>query len=429
MLNRRSFLKTTAQVAAAAPLIAESPWTSKGLAAEPLRPAKITDVRVIRVREKNRTGSGRTFLEITTDAGLNGLSGELFQDTPKVLTELTPKLRECLAGKDPQSRAIDFYWLFQALYPGRSLEAFAEGKDPINGEAIWGTRRKSRHTPTGTVMMGLSAVDNALWDLRGKLADQPVYRLLKGVRQSLPNYLSLTPSATMDETRRRAREFFDQGFTAQKWFLRHGPPDGEEGFRTNVGVVETVRTELGGKAQLMFDFAVGGRNRCDWDVPYAIRLAKAIEPFSPFWLEEPFSPEEIDSYARLKDQTTIPLATGEHTYSEWNIKPFLDRKLVSFVQSDPEWCGGLSAFLKVAELVHQYKGVRLIPHGHHVLAAAHGVASQPEALCPMIEYGVWFTRDRQAYQTRVLMPEKGRLAMPTEPGLGPPLDWDRLERI
>jgi hypothetical protein len=71
----------------------------------------------------------------------------------------------------------------------------------------------------------------------------------------------------------------------------------------------------------------------------------------------------------------------------------------------------------------------LIPHGHHVLAAAHCVASQPESLCPMIEYGVTFTKARQAFQTRVLFPEAGRLEMPAEPGLGPGIDWSRIERV
>jgi len=390
---------------------------------------KITDLTVIRLREKGSTGQTRAFLEVTTDSDVDGVSGELFMDTPGRLNEMLPRLRQLLIGRDPCERELNAIWLWKGLYPNCRLESFAEGRDPLTGKTIWDTRRPRRHTDTGTVMMGLSAVDNALWDVRGKLARQPAYRLLGGMRESLPNYLSLTPKNNPPEDRRTAREWFDRGFHSQKWFLRHGPPDGGDGFRKNLAVVECVRTELGSKARLMFDFAVGGRNRCDWDVPYAIRLAKAIEPFQPFWLEEPFSPEEIDSYAKLRDETEIPLATGEHTYTRWNIRPFLDRQLVDFIQSDPEWCGGISELLQIADLARQYDSARLIPHGHHILAAAHVVASQPEALCPMVEYGVWFTRDRQAFQMRTLMPEQGHLAMPTESGLGPPMDWDRLERV
>lgn len=425
MLTRRTFLGSAIGAATSALCSNDPRWAN---AAEVDGGNEVASLQVIRLREKGGKKS-RSYLEITSKLGVRGISGELYLDTPRQLNELASRLSKALVGRDPNESHLNSVWLWNSLYPDHPLEVFAEGVDPLTGKKIWGTRRRSRHTSTGTVMMAISAVDNALWDLRGKLAGKPVYRLLGGKRESLPVYLSQTPSNEMAETRRRARSYFDQGFTAQKWFLRHGPPDGEAGFRTNVGVVEALRTELGPDAKLMFDFAVGGRGRCDWDVPYAIRIAKAIEPFQPYWLEEPFSPEEIESYAKLHGETGIALATGEHTYTRWNIKPFLDRKLVRFVQSDPEWCGGLSELLEIAKLVQQYDGVRLIPHGHHVLAAANGVASQPESLCPMIEYGVTFTKGRQAHQTRVLWPEAGRLEMPTEAGLGPGIDWDRVERL
>ncbi len=427
MLNRRTFFAATAGITGSA--LMASRRSLRAIAADGRAAASIADLRVIRLREKASRGKVRSYVEITTDSGIHGMSGELYLDTPRKLDELRPRLLKALVGRDPSERNLNTVWLWNSLFPDQPLETFSEGIDPLTKENIWGTRRKSRHTPTGTVMMGISAVDNALWDLRGKLAGKPVYRLFGGERESLPVYLSQSPSDDLAETSRRARSYFDQGFKAQKWFLQHGPPDGDAGFRFSVGLVESLRTELGAEAKLMFDFAVGGRGRCDWDVPYAIRIAKAIEPFNPYWLEEPFSPEEIEAYAKLHGETGIPLATGEHTYTRWNIKPFLDRKLVRFVQSDPEWCGGLSELVEIAALVRQYDGVRLIPHGHHVLAAANCVASQPESLCPMIEYGVTFTKARQAQQTRVLFPESGRLRMPTEPGLGPPIDWSRIERV
>ena len=426
MLTRRTFLGSVVGVAASS--LCPNGHCGEACATEADEHAEISGLQVIRLREKGGSRI-RSYLGDHNRSGARGISGELFQDTPQQFEELMPGLLEALVGRNPHQRELGTVWLWNKLYPDRPLEVFAEGVDPLTGQKIWGTRRERRHTPTGTVMMAVSAVDNALWDLRGKLAGKPVRELLGGKRTSLPVYLSQTPSDDLAETKRRARSYFDQGFKAQKWFLRHGPPDGESGFRFNVGVVESLRTELGPEAKLMFDFAVGGRGRCDWDVPYATRVAKAIEPFKPYWLEEPFSPEEIESYAKLHGETGIPLATGEHTYTRWNIKPFLDRKLVRFVQSDPEWCGGLSELLEIAEMVQRYDGVRLIPHGHHVLAAANCVASQPESLCPMIEYGVTFTKGRQAYQTRVLWPQAGRLEMPMEPGLGPGIDWARIERV
>lgn len=309
MLHRRDFLRSAATAATAGVVLPAPRGTKSSFAAESPRQAKIVDLAVIRLREKGGKSPTRAFLEITANSNANGVSGELFLDAPQQLTRMLPRLRELLVGRDSQERELGAVWLWKGLYPDRRLESFAEGRDPLTGAAIWGTRRPRRHTDTGTVMMGLSAVDNALWDLRGKLAGQPVYRLLGGARDSLPNYLSLTPTNNSQLDRQTARDWFGRGFHAQKWFLRHGPPDGEDGFRKNVAVVEGVRTELGSEARLMFDFAVAGRNRCDWDVPYAVRLAQAMAPFKPFWLEEPFSPEEIDSYARLRDATEIPLET------------------------------------------------------------------------------------------------------------------------
>ena len=101
---------------------------------------------------------------------------------------------------------------------------------------------------------------------------------------------------------------------------------------------------------------------------------------------------------------------------------------VGFVQCDPEWCGGFSEALHVCELVKKYEGVQYIPHGHNVLAAAHVVASQSESLCPMVEHGTWL-RGFQRAQTRVITPEKGKLAVPHEPGMGPGIDWERYEKV
>ncbi len=391
-------------------------------------PVTIARLDVVRVRRKKSRERGIPYVELVTNTDVSGYGGPLYGEQARSLEALVPPLRRHLVGRDPRPRETDFVWMWDRLHPGKPLSAYAKGVDPLTGKPIWDTRRKARHTPTGNVVTALSAVDNALWDLRGKLAGKPVYRLLGGRREKVQAYLSIMPGADLAGARAQAKALFDKGHTAQKWFFRYGPPDGEKGFAKIVGLVEGLRSDLGAKAQLMFDFAVGSRGRCDWDVAYAVRVAKAIRPFDPTWLEEPFSPEEIESYRRLKGETDVPLATGEHTYSRWNIRPFLDEKLVRYVQADPEWCGGLSELLAVCELTGGHEGVRVIPHGHHVLAAAHVVASQPESLCPMVEHGIGWLPGRQRAQTRTISPEAGRLAVPHEPGLGPDIDWERFER-
>ena len=129
-----------------------------------------------------------------------------------------------------------------------------------------------------------------------------------------------------------------------------------------------------------------------------------------------------------RDFATLEVKEAVPTQLIAYIQPFLDEKLVGFVQADPEWCGGLSELLRICKLARRYKGVRVIPHGHHVLAASHVVASQPESLCPMVEYGPPWLRARQRGQTRMIAPEAGSISTPHEPGLGPSIDWNRFER-
>lgn len=388
----------------------------------------VNQLSVLRLRQKDSSSKGVVYFEIGTNVGVQGYGGPLYPEQAIALEGLVSQLRDLLIHRDPRPRETDFRWLWDRVHPGKPLSSFADGIDPLSGVSFWDTRRRARHTSTGNCVTALSAVDNALWDLRGKLAQQPVCRLLGGIRESLPAYISIMPGEDTASDCRKARELFDKGHTAQKWFFRWGPPDGEAGFTRIVSLAEGLRSELGDAAQLMFDFAVADRGKCDWDVAYAVRVARSIQPFAPKWLEEPFSPEEIESYRRLKGETDIPLSTGEHTYSWWHIKPFLVEGLVSYVQCDPEWCGGVSELLKICESASRYEGIQVVPHGHHVLAAAHVVASQPELLCPMVEHGIGWLPNLQRAQTRILSPEAGHLAVPTEPGLGPDVDWSRFER-
>ena len=213
----------------------------------------------------------------------------------------------------------------------QELESYVAGKDPLTGAPVWGIRRTSRQTETGWVITALSAIDLALWDLRGKAAGQPVWRLLGGQRQRLNAYASMLGySVQPAETRKAARTMFDQGFHRQKWFFMNGPADGAAGLKQNIELACAVREKLGPKAILMFDGI-----QYVWksaDVDYAMALAKGILACQPQWLEESLRPDDLEGYTRLKGETGITLAAGEHWYTRWNVKPFLDRGLVSFVQ-------------------------------------------------------------------------------------------------
>ncbi len=395
-------------------------------AQKPAKPLLVRDAKLIRVRDRGNPGAATTYLELTSESALKGYAGPLLKEQAAAMPA---NLRELLAGRDVAApEKLNFHTLWAECHPGKRLESYAEGKDPLTGAPVWGIKRSARHTETGWTITALSAVDLALWDLRGKAAGQPVWRLLGAKRDRLDAYASLLGfSVQPAEARKIARKFFDEGFHRQKWFFMNGPADGPAGLKLNIALAEALRDELGPKAMLMFDGI-----QYVWksaDVDYAVALAKALLPSKPHWLEEPLRPDDLEGYARLKGETGITLAAGEHWYTRWNVQPFLERKLVSFVQSDPEWCGGLTEWLKICELVSHYPGVQVIPHGHHVLAAANCVASQAESLCPMLEY---LSASRIAFQhcqTRPLVAERGTFAMPPEPGLGPSLDEKRMERV
>ncbi len=212
------------------------------------------------------------FLEIQTDAGVTGTAGPLQEPV--------------------------------AYFIGRRLRPILMGQDPTATEKLWDQMHRIMvHGRQGDAMLAISAVDCALWDLKGRWLGQPVYRLLGGpTRDRMPLYASMLGFDVLDmgRVRGRAQEYRDRGFRAQKWFFRHGPMSGPEGMRKNVDLVRTLREALGEDADIMLDCWQA------FDPGYAIDLAERIEEYRPRWLEECVMPDRIDSYVRVKESTQHP---------------------------------------------------------------------------------------------------------------------------
>ena len=154
------------------------------------------------------------------------------------------------------------------------------------------------------------------------------------------------------------------------------------------------------------------------DVDYSVKLCKAVAEYKPFWIEEPICPEHVDGYARIKEESGVMIAGGEHWHTRWQVKPFLERKCVDYVQADPIWCGGISEWLKICQLVRQYSGVKVVPHiTSPWIAAPHCVASQPEELCPLLEFN--YEGGRTALENRMSRSSNGGMLMrmPDTPGV------------
>lgn len=422
MLSRRNFIKA----ASTAAIATSSPNRLWARAVSQAPKAKITKIEVVTYKGPKKTAA---HLEIVSDSGPVGRFGPLGRGLDGRLEKLAPKLGELLIAKDPLDRNLEFETLWNALYPAHPLAAYAKDADPLTGQKIWGRTRgkKQRHTETGMVIMTLSCVDNALWDLRGKLLGKPVHRLIgKANRNKIPLYTRVGEGRDLGEARRAARDFYDRGHKRQKWYFVYGPSDGPAGLRKNLELVRVLREELGPDAVLMFD---NHSMRYEIGVDWVVALAKEMLIYKPFWLEEPTSPDDVEGYAKIKGETGITIATGEHNYTRWQIKPLLDRNCIDWVQSDPDWCGGISEWLRICDMARRHTGVRVVPHSDNILTDCQCVASQPESLCPMLEFNAGQTASKLSFRTRTLKPDVELLTMPHEPGLGPDIDLKKCKRI
>ncbi len=310
-----------------------------------------------------------------------------------------------------------------ALVIQAELRPFLLGKDALAGEALWDQMyRSNRHSRDGLFMMAISAVDNTLWDIRGRHYEVPVYRLLGGpTRSSVEMYAScLGFSLEPEAVRTRALAVQKEGYRYQKWFMGYGPGSGPEGMRKNVELVRILRETLGDDTELMFDAYSG------WDQDYALEWAHQVERYRPHWIEEATHPEKIDSFAAMRRSTTIPIASGEHFYGRWEVERYLEQGALSVVQADPEWCGGTAELLRIGTVASLHD-VPVIPHGHSLRAAIHIIASQSPMTFPLGEYLINKMRHYYHFESNPLVPQRAHIALPTGAGFNVQLDPARIE--
>jgi L-alanine-DL-glutamate epimerase-like enolase superfamily enzyme len=312
----------------------------------------------------------------------------------------------------------------QAFHIARQLTPLLIGQEALAHERLWDRLyRFAVHGRKGVVMQAISAIDCALWDLKGKWAGAPVYRLLGGpLRDEIPAYASaLGYSVEPEAAARRVQEIIAQGYRATKWFFRHGPGEGAAGLRRNLDLARALRTAIGDEVDLMLDCWMS------WDVPYALAAGAELAELRPRWLEEPVPPDRIESCAELRRRLPFPIATGEHEYTRWGLKQLLDAGAADVIQPDIYWAGGLSETVKICALASTYD-VQVIPHGHSTHATAHLLYAQPPQLCPYIEYLLKWNQINQYFFREQLEPVNGMVVPPDRPGLGVELDETKIER-
>ncbi len=312
----------------------------------------------------------------------------------------------------------------QAFIIQTQLAPLLLGHDPLASERLWDRMYRAQvHGRKGTEMMALSAVDCALWDLKGNWFDAPVCQLLGGpTRTEVPAYASaLGYSLDPELVQERAKQFAAQGYAATKWFFRDGPTDGKAGMERNLRLVRTLRASLGPDVDIMLDCWMS------WDVPYTVQMARRLEEYAPRWIEEPVLPDKIEQYAQIRRQVNVPISGGEHEYTRWGLKQLMDAGACDVYQPDIYWCGGISETQKILALASAYD-VPVIPHGHSTPASIHVIAAWPEPTTPLLEYLIKWNEVHQFFLKNPVKPVNGMVSVPRGAGIGMELDEAKIDR-
>ncbi|MEX0762636.1 MAG: mandelate racemase/muconate lactonizing enzyme family protein [Dehalococcoidia bacterium] len=363
---------------------------------------KITDVSV----HKMNPGSGKNlmFVKLQTDAGITGW-GEAYTQ----------------ADRDIQVEAhID------------QLARYLEGRDPFHIRHFTHVVHEDFATKRSAMDLhcAVSGIEIAMWDIVGKALDRPIYDLLGGpVRPRIRLYANGWGGGKSpdDAAKAAATVVNERGFTALKFDPFPGPWReyvGYEELEHATNVVKAVREAVGPRVELLIEVH---RRLAPMN---AIRVAKMLEPFHPYWFEEPCPPDNIDAIKEVKDNTTIPVVTGEALYTRNGFREVFDKRAADIINPDICNTGGILELTQIAAMAQpHYIGVS--PHGWNstgigAAAAVHASATIPNFL--IYEYMVHVEAASRDICINYNEPQDGYLELPKEPGLGVEIDEEKLAK-
>ncbi len=312
------------------------------------------------------------FVKVTTDEGISGV-GEC-SGWPRVIETAVMDLTNLLLGENP----FDIERLWQKMQVGMM-----------------------GHGMTGVVGAGaMTGIDMALWDIKGKALNTPVWNLLGGkMRDRIRIYAhAKTPEVAL--------KFKARGITAVK----------AGGLSAPVEMMEKLRAAVGDDMDLMLDM-----HGPPWlATADAIALGRRLEPLDLLFIEDPVSPEQADGYARIRDAVAIPLAAGERATTIWGLRPLIEQGLVDVVQPDTGRVGGITQMKKIAAMAES-RGIMFAPHSGSLgpvaeYAALHVLAAIPNGLILERMEDDWAGRSQVITPSPVTV--DGHIAVPDRPGLG-----------
>jgi L-alanine-DL-glutamate epimerase-like enolase superfamily enzyme len=394
MLTRRDFLKTALVLPAGV-------WLSRyeALAAAAAGQFKITAIKAMQVRDPG------TLIKIETDAGISGYgpcgaTGPFARDVISSFhTGRLPHLG--LIGKDPLAIRVHFHNMFYA------------------------------YEQRGRQMRVYSGIDIALWDLAGKILNQPVCKLLGGnFREEIPVYSHFPNGGDFLDRelwKKRADDFLSdpRGYRAFKVDIHSALGINMQEYVPSIGPREVRRVrEAYGLARefLGKDTEIIVHCHCELDVPSAIQIAEAVEPIRPMYFEDPLPPHFSESWMALRRSTRLPISTGENMELVEMATPFLQNQAVNMLQPDLVNSGGITGVKMIADLAAQY---RIPVCLHNVSGLALNMASQQFSAahfnCPWLECTRTSDQAKAAASNAPVI-RNGRMKVSMQPGLG--LDWN-----
>ena len=366
---------------------------------------KITDLRVFQTQGGH---ANWTFVKLYTDSGLTGVGEASLERNDEVVVKALETFRDFLVGQDPFQ--IEYIW--NALYK----QTFKYGQLII--------------------LTALSGIEQALWDIKGKALGVPVYELLGGkLRDKLRAYANawafqkevtrMTAEDTPDSIAQNALKMVEKGFTAMKWdpFREGGQviPRSEEEFA--LACVKAVREAVGPSVDILIE--CHGR----FNMHSAIRIAHKLEPYDPFFYEEPIPPDNIDALAALQRSINLPIATGERLYTRWEFRPLFEKHAAHIIQPDICNVGGIWELRKIAAMAEAYY-VSVQPHNSNgpvqTIASMHLDASIPNFVFQEFFYP--YLDMYNEVLTEPIIYKDGYLEVPTRPGLGTDIREDVIRK-
>ncbi|MFO1037865.1 MAG: mandelate racemase/muconate lactonizing enzyme family protein [Geminicoccaceae bacterium] len=365
---------------------------------------RITEIHVFYLRLPNieeRTDSSQDALliRIDTDAGISGW-GEV-DSCPAVI------------------RAIVDAPISHTIVTG--LRRILIGEDPLDITRLWHKMHQSTlyYGREGAVIQAMAGIDLALWDIKGKAFQQPVWKLLGGrFRDKLRTYSSNMFQFTVEDTVARLKKAKDEGFTAAKFGWE---PFGRDA-RTDCAYLEGLRKAAGDDFDIMLDVGLV------WDARTTIQRAKLFEPYNLFWIEEPVPPSDYRGYGRISAAITQRLAGGEEESTLAGFVRLIDEGGIDLAQVDLTRCG-LTQSMKIADYA-QLRGIKVANHNFttdiNTAASLHFLAAIPNAL--VLEYCVEPSEISRGLAKEPFKQKDGYMHVPDAPGLGVEPNMDVIEK-